>query len=82
MKPVYSGHRYNEISIQRNISREYYGDKRGYQIGYVEQRYSKNHSKALAKRTRKSTQAVFDLRFVWPPNCVDFGRAQIRTQVD
>ena len=24
----------------------------------------------------------FDLRFVWPPTCVDFGRAQIRTQVD
>ena len=26
--------------------------------------------KALAKRTRKSTQ-VLDLRFVWPPTCVD-----------
>ena len=37
--------------------------------------------KALAKRTRKSTQ-VLDLRFVWPPTCVDFGRAQIWTQVD
>ena len=25
---------------------------------------------------------AFDLRFVWPPTCVDFGRAQIRIQVD
>ena len=31
-----------------------------------------NH-KALAKRTRKSTQ-VLDLRFVWPPTCVDLRR--------
>ena len=54
--------------------------------------------KALAKRTRKLTQVnasfglAFNLHFVWPPTCVDlrwlaltcvdFGRAQIRTQVD
>ena len=25
---------------------------------------------------------AFNLRFVWPPTCVDFGRAQIWTQVD
>ena len=36
--------------------------------------------KPLAKRTRKSTQVI--LRFVWPSTCVDFGRAQIWTQVD
>ena len=44
--------------------------------------------KALSKRTRKSTQ-VFDLRSASAPlghplamACVDFGRTQIRTQVD
>ena len=25
---------------------------------------------------------AFNLRFVWPPTCVDFGRAQIWTRVD
>ena len=47
--------------------------------------------KALVKRTRELMQ-VFDLSFVWPPTCVDlrrlawtcvdFGWAQIWTQVD
>ena len=47
--------------------------------------YNQGLSKSLATRTRKSTQVnagfrlAFNLRFVWPPtcvdNCVDFGRA-------
>ena len=47
-----------------------------------------SRSKALAERTRKSTQGnvsfwlASNWRFVWPPTCVDFGRAQIRTQVN
>ena len=52
-----------------------------------------NSCNALANQTRKSMQVnagfrlVFNLLFVWPPTCVhltcvDFGQAQIRSQVD
>ena len=30
----------------------------------------------------ESFRLAFNLRFVWPPTCVHFARAQIRTQVD
>ena len=50
----------------------------------------KQHN-VLGKRTRKSTQVAFNLRFVWPPTWVNLRgfettwvdlRAQIRKQVD
>ena len=41
-----------------------------------------NRSYMLCKALTKRTRLAFKLCFLWPPTCVDFGRAQIRAQVD